>query len=230
MINSQPLPADMLNDAGLNRQHVFNLADLPPEFLNTLAPAPGERQLILIGHAGRRLWSQLCASGIDSEHPIDDYTVDTVSRWFATVAPGCRCRFLYPGDHPIGLQHLGKLAGWHHPSPFMIGVDAEWGSWYAYRAVILTDTDFAPYVRVDRSHPCASCAGRPCLAACPAEALSDGKFDLARCLAYRKSENSRCELVCIARTSCPVGAEHRYDDAQLAHTYGRSLNLIKGQP
>lgn len=227
MSDHRPLPADILNDAGLNRQHVFALADLPAEFRASLNPAPGETQLILIGHAGRRLWSRICAQGIAGEHPIDSYTMATVRRWFAEVAPGKQLRFLYPGDHPIGLQHLGKLAGWHHSTPFMVGIDGEWGSWYAYRAAILTDSDFAPFFPVDRSHPCEPCAGRPCVPACPADALSGKDFDLDRCLTYRRSENSRCELVCISRISCPTGAEHRYDDAQLAHSYGQSMRMLK---
>ena len=45
----------LLDDAGLNRQHVFNLADLPADLLAPLDLRPGETQLLLFGHAGRRL-------------------------------------------------------------------------------------------------------------------------------------------------------------------------------
>ena len=56
MSERQPLPADFLNAAGLNRQFVFDLADLPGDIIAQLAPQAGERQLILFGHAGRQLW------------------------------------------------------------------------------------------------------------------------------------------------------------------------------
>ena len=61
------LPAlDFLMNTGLNRQHVFNLADLPAELVASLQPAAHERQLILFGHAGRRLWECVQADGIRS--------------------------------------------------------------------------------------------------------------------------------------------------------------------
>ena len=46
----QPFPGAALNRCGLNRQHVFNLADLPPAVIATLGDTAPFRQLILIGH------------------------------------------------------------------------------------------------------------------------------------------------------------------------------------
>lgn len=227
------LAVDRLNEAGLNRQAIFNLADLPADIREKLAPQAGERQLILLGHGGRRLWECVTASAPDSEHPIDDYCVATVRQLLADYFPDRRYRILYPGDQPIGLQALGQLAGWHHPSPFMIGVDAQWGSWHAYRAAILSDSDFPAQAPVDRDSaaktlpPCQRCAEQACIATCPAGALADGKFDLARCSTYRLQPNSPCAFTCLARLACPVGSEHRYDAAQLHHSYSRSLQMIR---
>ena len=72
-----------------------------------------------------------------SNDPIDDYTRVAVDRCLQRILPPQAYRFLYPGNISIGLQQLGELAGWHHPSPFAIGIDAEWGSWFAYRALVL---------------------------------------------------------------------------------------------
>ena len=130
-----------LDAAGLNRQHVFNLADLPADLVAPLAPAAHERQLILFGHAGRRLWECVQAEGIRSAHPIDEYSVRTVAHWLAQALPTAQTRRLYPGTQPIGLQRLGAIAGWHHAAPFMVGIDPVWGSWFAYRVAILADTD-----------------------------------------------------------------------------------------
>ena len=221
------LPKEFLDAAGLNRQHVFDLAALPAAITAPLAPLPNERQLILLGHSGRRLWQQVQAAGIGGEHPIDDYTLQTVRRWLADSLPGRHYRVLYPGEAPIGLQALGALAGWHQPSPIMVGVDAEWGSWYAYRAALLVDADFCPTPRVDRSSPCQDCTTRPCLAACPAGALAGGRFDLATCSRYRLQTDSACAVACLARQACPVGVEHRYEPAQIEHSYRRSLAAIR---
>ncbi|MDP5240258.1 hypothetical protein Q9Q94_12015 [Uliginosibacterium sp. 31-16] len=228
---NQPLPgADFLNNAGLNRQHVFNLADLPAELLAPLQPAAHERQLILFGHAGRRLWECVQAEGIRSAHPIDEYSVRTVERWLAQALPATRARFVFPqslGSQHIGLQRLGKIAGWHRAAPFMVGIDAVWGSWFAYRAVILTDTDLPASAPVDNGYPCDGCADKPCITACPANALAGGTVNLAACNAGRLAPDSTCALGCTARSACPVGAEHRYDDSQIRHSAAGSLAAIR---
>ena len=227
MSKAQPLPAGFLDEAGLNRQHVFDLAGLPEAVLATLDIQAGERQLILLGHGGRRLWEHIRASGTAGDDPIDDYSIQTIRRWFAQALPEQRYRILYPGPHLIGLQTLGALAGWHRPSPLMIGVDTEWGSWYAYRAVVVADTAFAPSLRQEGSSPCPSCIAPPCIRSCPAHALDDGRFSLEACSRYRLQPDSPCATGCLARQACPVGSEHRYDEAQIRHSYARSLAVIR---
>ena len=220
-------PADALNAAGLNRHFVFDLAALPAAEKATLGDTTGFRQLILLGHGGRRLWEGVKASGITSEHPIDDYTVRTVENWLADTLPGKGFRIIYPGEQPVGLQELGKLAGWHHASPFMIGVDHEWGSWYAYRAVVLCDSDFRPFFPVDRGNPCITCVGQPCISACPTNALAGGEFNLERCSRFRLVIDSPGAVGCLARNACPVAPGHRYDDDQIRHSYQRSLAMLR---
>lgn len=220
------LPAAPLAEAGLNRQHVFDLVDLPADVFGSSGDFGGFRQLILLAHGGRQLWDCVRAAGGCSADPIDDYSVRIVTAWFAEYLPGTRYRILYPGDHTISLQRLGQLAGWHHPSPFKLGIDPEWGTWYAYRAVVLADTDFCPSAAVDRNHPCAVCRAQPCLAACPADALAGGSFNLEKCLAWRTAAGSGCRHTCIARLACPVGSEHRYDEDQLRHAYAISLAML----
>lgn len=220
-------PADALDAAGLNRHFVFDLAALPAAEKATLGDTAGFRQLILLGHGGRRLWEGVKASGITSEHPIDDYTVRTVENWLADTLPGKAFRIIYPGEQPVGLQGLGKLAGWHHASPFMIGVDHQWGSWYAYRAVVLCDSDFRPLFPVDRGNPCITCVGQPCISACLADALAGGEFNLERCSRFRLAVDSPCAVGCLARNACPVAPGHRYDDDQIRHSYQRSLAMLR---
>lgn len=231
MENFQTFDPTLLNDAGLLRQAVFNIENLPPDVAASLdgggEPAGPWRQLILIGHAGRKLWESVKASGIVSQDPIDDFTVRTVRQWFTACQPYNRYDILYPGTRPIGLQGLGKLAGWHHASPFMVGIDNEWGSWYAYRAAVLADTAFEPTRPVESVSPCDTCSHKACIAACPANAMEDGRFDMRKCAAYRKQEGSRCNDTCVARISCPVGSAHRYTDEQISHSYSRSLQAIK---
>lgn len=232
----------ILDDAGLNLQAVFDVATLPAPLAHDIrtrfpldAAGSTARRLILIGHAGRRLWARVTAQAMDDAHPIDAFTVATVQRWLASTLPDRRYRIAYPGDPndadagdaPIGLQTLGQLAGWHHPSPFMVGVNARFGSWFAYRAVVLCDAELPVTPRAQDVSPCADCRTRPCIAACPAGALSGGRFDFAACSAYRLAAGSPCALGCLARWNCPVAVEHRYDEAQVQHSYARSLEAIR---
>ena len=220
-------PAPPLEAAGLNRHVVFDIDTLPPEIGKTL-DAPGQ-QLILIGHAGRQLWTSVKAVGMTGSDLIDDFTVQTVQSWFAEQLPGHSYQILYPGNCLIGLQALGKLAGWHRDSLFMLGIDPFWGSWQAYRALVVADTNFSAILPVDRQQasPCATCPDAPCIQHCPAGALSrSGEFALRLCLDYRRQPESACRYTCLARLACPVGREHRYDADQLRHTYAQSLKMI----
>ena len=224
MSKRSPFPDSLLNQSGLNRQAIFDVADLPENIRNKLNTKSG--QLILIGHGGRLLWEKVQAANLSSSDPIDDFTIATIQRWFADFLPGQHFQILYPGDQPIGLQALGKLAGWHQPSPFMVGIDSEWGSWFAYRAVVLADTNFQPTLAIDRNSPCVTCQSKDCISNCPAGALDEANFSLPKCLAYRKLPDAKCHFTCLARVSCPVGSEHRYSAEQLHHTYSISLRYI----
>ena len=113
-----------LNAAGLNLQAVFDLAVLPAAMRAQLDPENRYRQLILIGHGGRSLWEKVKVAGLSSERPIDEFTTATVEAWFAMQLPGVSHGVVYPGDGAVGLQSLGRLAGWHYESPFRVGVNA----------------------------------------------------------------------------------------------------------
>lgn len=220
----------VLNKAGLNLQAVFNLDDLPGDMAADLRrrfdPARCYRQLILIGHGGKTLWESMKASGIGSANPIDDFSVRTVERWLAEQAVG-RHEVIYPGGQAVGLQTLGKLAGWHHPSPFMVGINEDWGTWYAYRVVVLADSGFEPSRPQQSRSPCERCREKTCISSCPAGALAGGAFSLDKCVGYRKQPSSSCRTSCLARLSCPVGSAHRYCDEQIRHTYTISMQAIE---
>lgn len=235
------IPADYaaLDDAGLNLHAVFALDRLPAGVRDSLDPGRSYRQLILIGNGGRALWTAIEAEGITGENPIDEFSVRRVEAWLAAHASGRRHQIVYPGDCPVGLQTLGELAGWHFASPFMVGINARWGTWFAYRAAVLTDTDFVASASPagessgdvssasSFTSPCAACRQRPCVDACPAQAMGEAGFDLRRCVAYRRSPGSACRLGCLARLACPVKHELRYCDEQIRHSYSISLRMIE---
>lgn len=225
------LDATALDKAGLNLQAVFDIDALPDdiraEIHNRHDPLRLYRQLILIGHGGRRMWEAVQASGIKGEHPIDEFSIRTASDWFAHQYPKRAFEVIFPGSGRIGLQALGRLAGWHHDSPLRVGINDRWGTWYAYRVVILADSEIAPTPVAETHSPCEVCEVDACVATCPAGAVSRESYSLENCITYRKLPNSPCATRCIARIACPAGAEHRYRDEQIKHTYSISLETIK---
>ena len=216
-----------LDAVGLNLHAVFALDQLPDALRNECDPARNYSQLILIGNGGRAMWQAILREGGRSADPIDDFSVREVRRWLAAQASGRSYEIVYPGERLVGLQSLGECAGWHFASPFMVGINERWGTWFAYRVAVLANTDFEPTRPVPGESPCTACRPRPCVSACPGKAIEDSGFNLADCVRYRLRPDSACQTTCMARLACPVRAEHRYDDEQIRHAYTISLRFIE---
>lgn len=221
---------NLLWEQGLNLQAIFDLQDLPKDVVAALDDAVPDlsrfRQLILIGHGGRKLWESLKAAHINSDDPIDTFSVNSVKQYFENHLQHCRYQILYPGISPIPLQRLGELAGWHHPSPLRIGINQKWGTWFAYRVLMLADSRFEKTERMVSPSPCEACPDKLCIANCPASALGENDLELGKCIAYRMKTGSDCYENCLARLSCPEGEEHRYSDEQISYHYSRSMMTI----
>lgn len=233
-------PFASLTAVGLNLHAVMDLSRLPSPVVATLglteAEKPRWRQLILLGNMGTSAWDALQARGMHGSDPLDTWVTERVTAWMQGPLAGHHWRLVFPGPTAVGLQALGQLAGWHHPSPFWVGVDAHWGSWFAYRAVVLADTDLPLTPRRELASPCLTCDGQPCVSACPAEALKrvdEGTVhgtaagDLGACMSFRLRAASPCQDRCLARQACPVGEAHRYGEAQMAYHYLQSLPALR---
>jgi len=216
---------------GLNLFSVFDLGNLPIRLYQQLSDNCSDlasfRQLILIGNGGRQFWRSLESSRKSPNNPVDDHSCSVVSQWLDSLTPLFKYRFIYPSTSNIDLQALGKLAGWHYQSPLLVGINNEWGTWFAYRAAILAESDFpvADDCRIETS-PCLKCHSKPCLTGCPVNAVSEKSFSLKKCTEYRTRETSECRLTCLSRVSCPVGNIHRYTEAQINYHYSVSLQTI----
>ena len=210
---------------GLNLHAVFNLSELPA---NLIAEQSSHfSQLLLFAHGGKQLWSSLNTSGFQSENPVDDFSVQVVKSYFKKQLPDTQYKFVYPGNSSISLIALGNLAGWHFESPFKVGINNVWGSWFAYRVAILANTHYQTTPKADYSSPCITCAAKPCKSACPANALEQDDFIFDKCVKYRKGAESRCKRTCLSRVTCPIASNHQYTDEQLHYHYSVSLKTIQ---
>lgn len=233
MDNLHPTKHPLLIDNGLHLQAVFNLSDIPDEITAVISEHVPDlsrfKQLIMFGHGGTRMWESVQQSEFaGDDHPIDSFSVNIVKQYFADTCSGSSFEILYPhSSRMVPLQKLGVLAGWHNASPFRIGINAEWGSWFAYRAVVLADTEFKATLKMDAPSPCDSCEEKPCITACPADALSGNDGALKPCIDYRLTKDSKCKDRCFSRLACPIAAEHRYSIEQINYHYARSMQTIE---
>ena len=220
----------ILDDAGLNLSAVFNIQDLPVDVKSPILDvyANTYQQLIVFAHAGKKMWHALQDSPFQSvANPIDSFSCHAVQQYFERELPGASYEVIYPNEHQIiPLQKLGTLAGWHHDSPFRIGINQEYGSWFAYRVVALANTSLNPTQPMTSPSPCVSCIDKPCIKDCPADALTCSNLSLQTCINYRLEANSQCQYTCLSRITCPIAQEHRYSKEQIKYHFTVSLNTI----
>lgn len=179
------------------------------------APA---RTVVLLGFTGREQWSTFATSTEFSDglpHPLDRWSqrvMSILARQFGAAA-------LYPFTGPPWwpFQRWAKRAERLYESPLGILMHADYGLWHAYRgALLLKDEIDIPPIR-NWPNPCESCRTRPCLSACPAGALSGGRYAAETCREHLLADhhtNTCSTSGCLARYACPVAAEHRYSSAQ----------------
>ena len=227
----QAIESEFLSSQGLNLQAVFNLRQLPAELLSSCQATQNDlesfKQLIVFAHGGTTLWQALKSSAAHTSDPVDEFSIRTVKQYFNENHKNCHYKLLYPADCNLNLQKLGELAGWHHPSPFLVGINQDWGTWFAYRVVVLADTELQPSIRLQQKSPCLSCIDKPCITHCAAKAMTNETFELQKCVSYRKQATSKCKDKCISRITCPVGQVHRYSKEQINYHYSVSMKAIE---
>ncbi len=231
------LGADFLAEAGLNLQAVFDCAALPEAVLQPMresgVPVEEYGRLVLLGHGGRRLWNRLQTFGMKTANPVDHYSLAITRQYIERYLNNAPHLILYPlTNFLVPLTQLGELAGWSQPAPIGLGINPTYGVWFAYRVAFLVSDNRSPatdYRLPATDHPCASCADKPCITACPAHAVRPDpqQFDIFTCVRRRLESNSSCADRCLARLACPIAPEHRYSLAQIRYHYGQSLITIR---
>jgi len=201
-----------LHGRGLTPRGAFH-----PESGGAVPPLPDGRAtatLVLAGNAGSSMWERFARERPAGADPLD--------RWSAGALRAAADRFgaavLLPGDgpprHPF--QRWALRAEPVHRSPLGILIHPEYGLWHAYRGALAFAERLALPEPDRRPSPCASCADRPCLRACPVGAFESGAYDHAACAAHVSSPAGvDClERGCLARRACPIGHAYRYGDDQ----------------
>lgn len=176
---------------------------------------PGFKSLVLAGHAGSSFWPQFSRfrRNCRSADPLDAWSRETGEE----IESEFGCKAFYPFEKPWWpFQSWIRVAEGLKPSPLAILIHPEYGLWHGYRAAFGFEGTIALPAPVARHHPCDDCLDKPCLSACPANAVSKGGFDLAACRSHLSADEGMrgcMQSGCLARNACPVGNSYRYETA-----------------
>ena len=185
-----------------------------------LSGGQAARTALLVGNAGAAMWQAFRRDGDpDRAHPLDSWLRPRIEATAETAG----AEVLFPNDGPpwLPVQGWAVRAEAVSRSPVGIMIHPEFGLWHVYRAVFLFAERLDLPPRADAPSPCETCAKRPCLSVCPADAFRPDRFDAAACVAHVESDGGgACRNGgCLARRACPVGRGYVYPpDQQAFHT------------
>jgi len=207
-------PAQALLRA-LDRLALVALGALPPD--PTHCP-PGTQALVLVGPKGGHSWWQ----EITTSPEWRDGRPDPIDRWSHRVLAALATRFvggaIYPSDGPPypPFQRWAHGTGRMWQSPVGLLVHADAGLWVSFRGALAVP--FSVSLPAS-ANPCGDCAARPCLAACPASALTSSGYDVPACRAFLNTPAGKDCMShgCAVRRACPIGISHARLSRQSAY-------------
>ncbi|MFT4180557.1 MAG: ferredoxin [Rhizobium sp.] len=187
-----------------------------------LANGTAARSVILLGNIGGSIWEPFSRwrqlpENAGRADPLDDWSKALI----LPLAEALGATAYFPSDPPWQpFQRWAMQAEGLKASPLGILIHPQYGLWHGYRGALgFADSIDADAVPGNAGYPCDHCAEKPCLSACPVEAVTSAGFDVAGCRAHLATVQGKagCRAGgCLARNACPVGADYRYPKAQLA--------------
>ncbi len=182
-------------------------------------PLASVRTIVLLGFVGAQEWPVFAASPEARDgraHPLDRWSRRVVT----TLAQKAGATALFPFEGPPywPFQTWALRAEPVAPSPLGLLIHPRYGLWHSYRGALAFTEALDLPARTEAESPCAGCAERPCLSACPVGAFTPGGYDVAACAeALGRAEGRACmEGGCLARRACPVGREFAQAPPQAA--------------
>jgi hypothetical protein len=200
-----------LREAGFTPRGAFHA--LQSDGVPPLSANVPSRTVVLAGNAGPQMWRRFEAARAAGELTLDAWS----ERVLSGLAAQWQARAVFPFERPyLPFQRWAMRAEPCHPSPLGILIHPDYGLWHSYRgALLFGDAIELPPPDV-RESPCAACAAKPCLAACPAAAFTGAGYDVPACAGHLAGtpEPACMRIGCLARHACPVGRDYRFEPAQ----------------
>jgi ferredoxin len=178
----------------------------------------GTATLLLLGPDQPGFWPHFTAAP-----EWKDGAPDPMDRWSRRVIGRIACELGAKALFPFGgpLHHpfysWALRTGRVHASPVRFLVHDAAGLMVSFRgALALRERLDLP---APPPSPCLACDAKPCLAACPAGALTGEGYDLPACHAYLDTGPGQdcMTMGCAVRRACPVSARHARMPEQSAY-------------
>lgn len=174
----------------------------------------GARFVILIGNAGPDMFRRFARERDPARDGLDNWTREVVT----ALARDLDASPIFPFDvsPPYPFLTWARRGGAGHVSPLGLNIHPTYGLWHAYRAALLFPVVFDLPATSPGAHPCETCAGKPCLSACPVSAFDGTRYDVDTCAGHLAAPQGHdCMTAgCLARHVCPVGQGFAYAPAQ----------------
>ncbi len=172
----------------------------------------GTRTLLMLGPKEPGFWPYLKAQPEWAQYE-NEHTPDPVDRWSRRVIGriacdlGAKALFPFGGPpyHPFYQWALRSGRVWD--SPVRLLVHSSQGLMVSFRGALALKDEIE--VPPPTTPPCEGCAA-PCLAACPAGALTGAGYDVPACHAFLdRPEGADCLTGgCLVRRACPVSQSY----------------------
>ena len=170
----------------------------------------GTGTIVLFGPCEPGFWHHM-----STQPEMADKTANPIDRWstrvISALAATCNGRALFPfGVPPRPFITWALRSGRAWASPVGLLVHDKAGLMVSYRgAILVPETLDVPQASAS---PCNTCVDRPCLSACPVQALTADGYDLKKCHAFLDQPDGAAFMAtgCAVRRSCPT-----------SQTYGR---------
>jgi len=167
----------------------------------------GSRTMLLLGPKEPGFWPHVQEQpefGDGCEHPLDRWSKRVIEPLAVSAGGTALFPFGGPPYRPFFTWALKTGRCWESPVLFLVHDKS--GLFVSYRGAISLPRRIELPAAPERS-PCADCAGKPCLSACPVGAMGPENFDADKCKAYIRSDEGRpcLDFGCEVRRSCPAG-------------------------
>jgi len=174
--------------------------------------------LYLIGPDGAQFWPVFQASTeyLDgAPDPVDRYSTRTLTA--IAAKSGSKALFPFGGPPYQPFVEWALRSNRCFQSPVQLLVHAELGLFTSFRGALRFSGRHTLPSSVP--NPCNECEAKPCLSACPADALNQTHYNVALCHEFldTKRGDSCMARGCAVRRTCPVGQGQRLEAQSAFH-------------